>query len=289
MRPLAISKSITKREAQSLDKYLKEVGRQELLLPEEEVLLAVKIRQGDQKAFERLIKGNLRFVVSVAKQYQNQGLSLPDLINEGNLGLIKAAQRFDETKGFKFISYSVWWIRQTIISAIAEKSRLVRVPVNKVGIDIKIEHASQLLQQHFEREPTSEELAEYLNLTNEEVTATFQRFSRNVISVDSPLSDEEDNTLIDVMEDKNVMKTDERLVHQESMEIDLESVLNILTPKQKEILCYYYGIGIDHPLSLEDIAERFCVSRERIRQIKEKAMSILRANRSHRQLKEYLG
>jgi RNA polymerase primary sigma factor len=289
MRRLVISKSITSRESQSLDKYLKEIGKQELLSSEEEVLLAVKIRQGDRKAFEKLIKANLRFVVSVAKQYQNLGLTLPDLINEGNLGLIKAAQRFDETKGFKFISYSVWWIRQSILSAIAEKSRLIRVPINKAGIDNKITNASEILQQQFEREPTSEELAEHLNVTIEEVTATLLRNTRPVISMDSPLSDEEETSMIDVLEDENVMKADERLVKHESLDRDIDCALKMLNPKQREILCFFYGIGVDHPLSLEDIAERFSVSRERVRQIKETALNQLRRNTHCKRLKGYLG
>jgi RNA polymerase primary sigma factor len=289
MRPLAISKSITKREAQSLDKYLREIGKQELLSPEEEVLLAVQIRQGDQKAFDRLIKANLRFVVSVAKQYQNQGLALPDLINEGNIGLINAARRFDETKGFKFISYAVWWIRQNIVSAISEKSRVVRVPLNKISIDSKILSAGQFLEQLYEREPTSEELAQHLNLLTEDVTGTLLRHSHNVISVDAPLSEEEDSTLIDVMEDENAMKTDELMAVSESLKTDIDCALKALNTKQKEILCYCYGIGIDHPLSLEEIAERFVLSRERVRQIKENAITKLRATSYFEILKGYLG
>jgi RNA polymerase primary sigma factor len=288
MRQLKISKSITIRESQSLEKYLQEIAKQELLSAEEEVVLAVKIREGDQKALDRLIKTNLRFVVSVAKQYQNQGLSLPDLINEGNLGLIKAAQRFDETKGFKFISYAVWWIRQSIAYAIAEQSRIVKVPVNVMGLKNQVGKASLLLEQEFEREPTSEELADHLNLPFDEVTSMLMLHSRH-ISVDSPLSEEDDGTLIDIMVNENAPKTDGLLVNDESLHMDIHRSLRALSERQKEVVCLFYGIGADHPLSLEDIGQRYSLTRERVRQIKEKAISKLRAAPACKELKGYLG
>jgi RNA polymerase primary sigma factor len=288
MRQLKISKSITNRESLSLEKYLQEIGKQELLSAEEEVVLAVKIREGDHKALERLTKANLRFVVSVAKQYQNQGLTLPDLINEGNLGLIKAAQRFDETRGFKFISYAVWWIRQSILYAIAEQSRIVRMPVNKVGLTNQIGKAFQMLEQEFEREPSSEELADHLNLSGEEVTSMLTMYSRH-ISVDSPLSEEEDGTLIDVLVNENAPKTDEWLVKHESLRMDIDRSLQSLSARQKEVVCFFYGIGVDHPLSLEDIGQRYSLTRERVRQIKEKAITKLRATPTCKELKGYLG
>jgi RNA polymerase primary sigma factor len=260
----------------------------ELLSAEEEVVLAVKIREGDHKALERLTKANLRFVVSVAKQYQNQGLTLPDLINEGNLGLIKAAQRFDETRGFKFISYAVWWIRQSILYAIAEQSRIVRMPVNKVGLTNQIGKAFQMLEQEFEREPSSEELADHLNLSCEEVTSMLTMYSRH-ISVDSPLSEEEDGTLIDVLVNENAPKTDEWLVNHESLRMDIDRSLQSLSARQKEVVCFFYGIGVDHPLSLEDIGQRYSLTRERVRQIKEKAITKLRATPTCKELKGYLG
>jgi RNA polymerase primary sigma factor len=287
MRQLKISKSITTRESKSLDKYLHEIGRLELTSPQEEVELAVKIRNGDQKALERLTKANLRFVVSVAKQYQNQGLTLADLINEGNVGLIKAAQRFDETKGFKFISYAVWWIRQCVLQAIAEQSRLVRLPLNKVGITSRISKACHVLEQEFEREPTAEELADFLEISTEEVAHSLMGSTFHV-SVDSPLSDEEDHTLIDVLANNNAEPSDEKLVHEESLKFEIESSLNVLTEKQKKVICYFYGIGIDHPLTLEDISERFAITRERVRQIKDKALAKLRSVANHNQLRLYI-
>jgi RNA polymerase primary sigma factor len=288
MRQLKITKSITNRESQSLEKYLQEIGKVELIAPEEEVKLAEKIRQGDQKALERLTKANLRFVVSVAKQYQNQGLTLPDLINEGNLGLIKAAQRFDETRGFKFISYAVWWIRQSILQALAEQSRIVRLPLNKVGLTNRIGKAYQTLEQEFEREPTSEELADFLEISSEEVAATLLMGIRHV-SVDSPLSDGEENTLMDVLVNVNAAKADERLEHDESLKMEIDRSLKTLTERQKNVICYFYGIGVDHPLSLEDIGERYHLTRERVRQIKDKAINKLRSTSRCKQLKVYLG
>ena len=288
MRQLKITKSITNRESQSLEKYLQEIGKVELITPEEEVKLAERIKQGDQRALDRLTKANLRFVVSVAKQYQNQGLSLPDLINEGNLGLIKAAQRFDETRGFKFISYAVWWIRQSILQALAEQSRIVRLPLNKVGLTNRINKAFSQLEQEYEREPSAEELAELLELEIEEVSSTLSISSRHV-SMDSPMSDGEDNTLMDVMENPNAVATDGELDHNESLRTEITRSLKTLTERQQDVIRYFFGIGVDHPLSLEDIGERFNLTRERVRQIKDKAISKLKTNSRCKLLKGYLG
>jgi len=288
MRQLKITKSITNRESQSLEKYLQEIGKVELISPEEEVRLAIRIRQGDQKALDKLTKANLRFVVSVAKQYQNQGLTLPDLINEGNLGLIKAAQRFDETRGFKFISYAVWWIRQSILQALAEQSRIVRLPLNKVGLTNRIQKAYSLLEQQFEREPSAEELAEMLELDIEEISSTLGIGGRH-ISVDTPLSEGEDNTLIDVMENPNAERAETNIEHKESLKQEIDRSLKTLTERQKEVICFFFGIGVDHPMSLEDIGERFNLTRERVRQIKDKAITKLRSNSRSKMLRSYLG
>jgi len=288
MRQLKITKSITNRESQSLEKYLQEIGKVELITPEEEVKLATLIKQGDQRALDRLTKANLRFVVSVAKQYQNQGLSLPDLINEGNLGLIKAAQRFDETRGFKFISYAVWWIRQSILQALAEQSRIVRLPLNKVGLTNRIQKAYSQLEQEFEREPSAEELAEVLQMDLDEVSATLGISARHV-SMDTPLSEGEDNTLLDVLENPNAERTDGELDHKESLKTEIDRSLKTLTERQKEVICYFFGIGVDHPMSLEDIGERFNLTRERVRQIKDKAITKLRATNRCKLLRTYLG
>jgi RNA polymerase primary sigma factor len=288
MRQLKITKSITNRESQSLEKYLQEIGKVELITPEEEVRLAARIRQGDQKSLDRLTKANLRFVVSVAKQYQNQGLSLPDLINEGNLGLIKAAQRFDETRGFKFISYAVWWIRQSILQALAEQSRIVRLPLNKVGLTNRIQKAFSTLEQQFEREPSAEELAEMLDMDLEEVSATLGISARHV-SMDTPLAEGEDNTLLDVLENPNAEKTDNELDHKESLKTEIDRSLKTLTERQKEVICYFFGIGVDHPMSLEDIGEKFNLTRERVRQIKDKAITKLRTTNRCKLLRTYLG
>lgn len=288
MRQLKITKSITNRESQSLEKYLQEIGKVELITPEEEVKLATLIKQGDQKALERLTKANLRFVVSVAKQYQNQGLSLPDLINEGNLGLIKAAQRFDETRGFKFISYAVWWIRQSILQALAEQARIVRLPLNKVGLTNRIQKAFSQLEQQYEREPSAEELAEVLEMDLEEVSSTLGINSRHV-SMDSPLSEGEENTLIDVLENPNAEKTDQELDHNESLKTEIDRSLKALTERQKEVICYFFGIGVDHPMSLEDIGEKFNLTRERVRQIKDKAITKLKTSNRTKLLRTYLG
>ena len=288
MRQLKITKSITNRESQSLEKYLQEIGKVELVSPEDEVKLARLIKQGDQKALDRLTKGNLRFVVSVAKQYQNQGLSLPDLINEGNLGLIKAAQRFDETRGFKFISYAVWWIRQSILQSLAEQARIVRLPLNKVGLTNRIQKTYSQLEQEYEREPSAEEVAEALGMDIEEVTASMNISSRHV-SMDSPMSDGEENTLLDVLENPNAEKTDGDLVYNQSLKTEIERSLTTLTERQKEVICFFFGIGVDHPMSLEDIGEKFSLTRERVRQIKDKAITKLKTNTRCQVLRTYLG
>jgi RNA polymerase primary sigma factor len=288
MRQLKITKSITNRESQSLEKYLQEIGKVELISPEEEVKLAIRIKQGDQKALEKLTKANLRFVVSVAKQYQNQGLTLPDLINEGNLGLIKAAQRFDETRGFKFISYAVWWIRQSILQALAEQSRIVRLPLNKVGLTNRIQKAYSQLEQEFEREPSAEELAEMLELDIEEVSSTLGIGGRHV-SVDTPLSEGEDNTLLDVLENHNAERAETNIEHTESLTQEINRSMQSLTERQKEVICFFFGIGVDHPMSLEDIGQRFNLTRERVRQIKDKAITKLRTNTRSTSLRSYLG
>ena len=288
MRQLKITKSITNRESQSLEKYLQEIGKVELISPEEEVRLAGLIKQGDQRALDRLTKANLRFVVSVAKQYQNQGLSLPDLINEGNLGLIKAAQRFDETRGFKFISYAVWWIRQSILQSLAEQSRIVRLPLNKVGLTNRIQKAFSQLEQEFEREPSADEIADLLKLDIDEVTSTLSINARHV-SMDTPLSEGEDGTLIDVMENPNAVRTERNIEHDESLKMEIERSLKALTERQKEVICYFFGIGIDHPMSLEDIGDHFSLTRERVRQIKDKAITKLKTTNRSRILRSYLG
>jgi RNA polymerase primary sigma factor len=288
MRQLKITKSITNRESQSLEKYLQEIGKVDLLTPEEEVDLAQKIKDGDQEALERLTKANLRFVVSVAKQYQNQGLSLSDLINEGNLGLIKAAQRFDETRGFKFISYAVWWIRQSILQALAEQSRIVRLPLNKVGSLNKINRAFSELEQEFEREPSPEELAELLEIPTEEVETTLGVAARHV-SMDAPFIDGEDNSLLDVLENNSTPDTDAALEYKDSLRKEIERSLNTLTDRQADVIKLYFGIGIEHPMSLEDIGDKFGLTRERVRQIKDKAINKLRSVNRSKLLKNYLG
>ena len=288
MRQLKITKSITNRESQSLEKYLQEIGKVDLLTPEEEVDLAKRIKQGDQIALEKLTKANLRFVVSVAKQYQNQGLSLSDLINEGNLGLIKAAQRFDETRGFKFISYAVWWIRQSILQALAEQSRIVRLPLNKVGSLNKINKAFSELEQQFEREPSAEELAEMLEITTDEVETTLGVAARHV-SMDAPFVEGEDNSLLDVLENNTMPGTDSHLDYADSLRREIERSLGTLTDRQADVIKLYFGIGVEHPLSLEDIGDKFGLTRERVRQIKDKAINKLRATSRSKLLKTYLG
>lgn len=288
MRQLRISKSITNRESESLEKYLQEIGKVDLITPEEEVKLAVLIKQGDQKALDKLTKANLRFVVSVAKQYQNQGLTLSDLINEGNLGLIKAAQRFDETRGFKFISYGVWWIRQSIMQALAEQSRIVRLPLNKVGLTNRISRAYQHLEQEFERGPSVEEVATYLEVEVDEVFATMNLSSRHV-SMDSPLSDGEENTLMDVMVNDNAESADQQIMFSDSLRLEIDRSLSVLTPRQKEVICFFYGIGVSEAISLEDIGRKYSLTRERVRQIKDKALIKLRTVSRCNLLKEYMG
>ena len=287
MRQLKITKSITNRESQSLDKYLQEIGREELITAEMEVELAQKIKQGDQVALEKLTKANLRFVVSVAKQYQNQGLTLPDLINEGNLGLIKAAQRFDETRGFKFISYAVWWIRQSILQALAEQSRIVRLPLNQVGSLNKINKAFSKLEQEFERPPSSDELASALDLTEEKVKDTMKVSGRHV-SVDAPFVDGEDNSLLDVMVNNDSPKADLELMR-ESLQREIERSLATLSDREKDVVMLFFGIGKQHGLTLEEIGSKFDLTRERVRQIKEKAIRRLRHNSRSKLLKAYLG
>ena len=288
MRQLKITKSITNRESQSLEKYLQEIGKVDLLTPEEEVELAKRIKQGDQAALEKLTKANLRFVVSVAKQYQNQGLSLSDLINEGNLGLIKAAKRFDETRGFKFISYAVWWIRQSILQALAEQSRIVRLPLNKVGSLNKINKAFSELEQEFEREPSPEELAEQLEIPTEEVETTLGVAARHV-SMDAPFVEGEDNSLLDVLENTATPDTDAALEYRESLRREIERSLSTLTERQCDVIKLYFGIGVEHPMSLEDIGDKFGLTRERVRQIKDKAINKLRSANRSKLLKHYLG
>ncbi|MDN3654710.1 RNA polymerase sigma factor RpoD/SigA [Ferruginibacter paludis] len=288
MRQLKITKSITNRESQSLEKYLQEIGKVELISPEEEVKLAIRIKQGDQAALEKLTKANLRFVVSVAKQYQNQGLTLPDVINEGNLGLIKAAQRFDETRGFKFISYAVWWIRQSILQALAEQSRIVRLPLNKVGLTNRISKAFSQLEQEYEREPTAEELATLLDLETEEVAASLNASVRHV-SMDQPFGDGDESSLMDVLENPNAESTDMNLVFRASLATEIDRSLSTLTERQKDVIRFFFGIGVDHALSLEDIGERFNLTRERVRQIKDKAITKLQVTSRCNLLRTYLG
>jgi RNA polymerase primary sigma factor len=288
LRQLKITKSITNRESQSLEKYLQEIGKVELITPQEEVKLAILIKQGCQKSLDRLVKANLRFVVSVAKQYQHQGLSLPDLINEGNLGLIKAAQRFDETRGFKFISYAVWWIRQSILQALAEQSRIVRLPLNKVGLTNRIQKVRSDLEQKLEREPSAEELAEVLEMNIEEVSATIGINGRH-LSFDSPIAEGEDANLYDITEDTEVQRTDKEMDHHYSLKKDIERCLDKLKPREKEVVCFLFGIGIERPLSVEEIAEKYAYSDGWVRAIQEKAFRRLRNNeRKYPLLRNYL-
>ena len=286
MRQLKITKSITNRESASLDKYLQEIGKEDLISVEEEVELAQRIRKGDQEALEKLTKANLRFVVSVAKQYQNQGLSLPDLINEGNLGLIKAAEKFDETRGFKFISYAVWWIRQSILQALAEQSRIVRLPLNQVGSLNKINKAFARFEQEHERVPSPEELAQELELPREKVTDTLRVAGRH-ISVDAPFADGEDNSLLDVLVNPDSPNADRGLIN-ESLATEVDRALETLTERERDIIRYFFGIGCSE-MTLEEIGEKFDLTRERVRQIKEKAIRRLRHSSRSSLLKSYLG
>jgi len=281
-----ITKQYTNRESQSLDKYLQEIGKVDLLTPEEEIELARRIKKGDERALERLVKANLRFVVSVAKQYQNQGLSLGDLINEGNLGLIKAGKRFDETRGFKFISYAVWWIRQSILQALAEQSRIVRLPLNRVGALNKIGKKFSELEQTYEREPTAAELAQELDMSLFEVAETLKISGRH-LSVDAPFAQGEDNRLLDVLQNDQP-PPDQNLIS-ESLRIEVRRALNTLTEREAVVLRMYFGIDNEHPLTLEEIGEKFGLTRERVRQIKEKAIRRLRHASRNKALRAYLG
>ena len=287
MRQLKITQSITVRESQSIEKYLTEIGKVDLLTVEEEVILAKKIKQGDQDALQKLVNANLRFVVSVAKQYQNHSLSLNDLINEGNLGLIKAAQRFDETRGFKFISYAVWWIRQSIIQAISEQSRMVRLPINKIGALSKLNKVFAELEQKYEREPTHDELSEGMDLNVEQIEETLKAAPKH-ISMDAPFEEGEHTTFIDVLEDTDSQKTDTFMAYTDSLRIDTSRLLSTLTETQREVIKMYFGLG-EEPKSLEDIGLKLGLTRERIRQIKDKGLCKLRSFCDSNLLKEYLG
>jgi RNA polymerase primary sigma factor len=287
MRQLKITKQVTNRETASLDKYLQEIGKVDLITADEEVELAQKIKAGDQKALEKLTKANLRFVVSVAKQYQNQGLTLPDLINEGNLGLIKAAQRFDETRGFKFISYAVWWIRQSILQALAEQSRIVRLPLNKIGSINKINKMYALLEQSQERAPSAEEIAKELDITVNDVKESMKNSGRH-LSMDAPLVEGEDSNLYDVLRSGESPNPDRELIH-ESLQTEIERALETLTPREADVVRLYYGLSDQHPMTLEEIGETFDLTRERVRQIKEKAIRRLKHTSRSKILKTYLG
>lgn len=287
MRQLKISKQVTNRDTPSLDKYLQEIGRVELISPEEEVNLAKKIRTGDEEALRKLINANLRFVVSVAKQYQNQGMTLPDLINEGNLGLIKAAQRFDETRGFKFISYAVWWIRQAILQGLAEQARIVRLPVNKIGALNRINKAFARLEQRFEREPNPLEIAELLEMVPDEVKDALKSTGR-ATSMDAPISSDEENNMYDVLQSSDTPSPDKKLIN-ESLTYEIERALSTLSVREAQILKLYYGLGTKHPFTLEEIGEKLNLTRERVRQIKEKAIKRIQYTTRCRILRTYLG
>ena len=289
MRQLKIIKQVTNRETASLDKYLQEIGREDMISADEEVQLAIKIRQGDRRALERLTRANLRFVVSVAKQYQNQGLALPDLINEGNMGLIKAAERFDETRGFKFISYAVWWIRQAILQALAEQARIVRLPLNKIGVINKINRAFSELEQKYERPPSVDELAEELECSPEDVRQSFQNSGRHV-SMDASLveGDESSSSMYDLLPNDSMPGPENELVI-ESLKKDIERSLTTLTSREGDVVRMYYGLSGRYPLTLEEIGEKFDLTRERVRQIKEKAIRRLKHTSRSRMLKTYLG
>lgn len=287
MRQLNITKQVTNRETASLDKYLHDIGKVELITAEEEVELARKIKDGDQDALDRLTKANLRFVVSVAKQYQNQGLNLPDLINEGNLGLMKAAQRFDETRGFKFISYAVWWIRQSILQALAEQSRIVRLPLNKIGTINKIAKAYAQLEQELQREPKAEEVARFLDITEAEVKDSLRNASRHV-SMDASLNQDEDNNMYDVLRSEDTPTPDKGLLY-ESLKLEINRLISTLPQREADVVKLYFGLDSKHPLTLEEIGEKFDLTRERVRQIKEKAIRRLKHTSKCKNLKAYLG
>jgi RNA polymerase primary sigma factor len=287
MRQLKITKQVTNRDTPSLDKYLQEIGKVELISPDEEVLLARRIRKGDQVALCKLVKANLRFVVSVAKQYQNQGMTLPDLINEGNLGLMKAAQRFDETRGFKFISYAVWWIRQAILQALAEQARIVRLPVNKIGSINRINRAFARLEQEYEREPSSQEIADMLDIIADDVKEALKTNGRTV-SMDAPISTDEDNNMYDVIQSSDAPSPDRNLIN-ESLAFEIERALNTLSHREAKVLKLYFGLGMKHPYTLEEIGEELSLTRERVRQIKEKAIKRIQFTTRCKILKSYLG
>jgi RNA polymerase primary sigma factor len=287
MRQLKISRSITNRDSPSVEKYLQEIGKVALIPADEEVQLSIAIRNGDHKALEKLVKGNLRFVVSVAKQYQGQGLSLPDLINEGNLGLMKAASKFDHTRGFKFISFAVWWIRQSILQAIVVHARMIRLPLNKVVLKNQIQKASATLEQSLERAPSAEELAEVLDIELSEVESGLGMNERT-LSLDVPLSDDDDGTLLDTFNDPNSERTDEDLNHRESLNLEIRRSMRMLTERQQETLRCFFGIGLDRPMSLEDIGKKFDLTPERVRQIKDKAIMKLRNMGNFEILRAYL-
>ena len=286
MRQLKISKSITNRVSASLEKYLQEIGHQDLLTADEEVELAQQIKKGDRKALERLTKANLRFVVSVAKQYQNKGLSLPDLINEGNLGLIKAAERYDETRGFKFISYAVWWIRQSILQAIAEQSRIVRLPLNQVGSVNRIARELNKFEQENERKPSVEEMADRIDLPEEKI-AEAMKINTNHVSMDAPFTDGEDNSLLDFLPNTDSPSTD-NVLDQESLRTEIGRVLDVLNDREQKVIKAFFGIGMQE-MTLEEIGDKYNLTRERVRQIKEKAIRRLRYNTKSKTLKTYLG
>jgi RNA polymerase primary sigma factor len=287
MRQLKISKSITNRDSDSLERYLQEINRTELITPEEEVRLFSLIKRGDSIAKEKLIKANLRFVISVAKQYQGQGISLSDLINEGNVGLIRAVAKFDDTRGFKFISFAVWWIRQSIIQALAQDARIIRLPLNKVVLRRRIQKAGSLLEQELGRSPSDEELAEVMHLKTSEIGAHLSMNDRHV-SLDTPLSEGEDNTLLDTLENKNADSTDDSLLHTESLGFEIRRSLTLLNTRQQQTIKYCFGIGIDRALTLEEIGEKFDLTVERVRQIRDKAIMILRTKCNFEQLRSFL-
>ncbi|HOK26224.1 MAG TPA: RNA polymerase sigma factor RpoD/SigA [Bacteroidales bacterium] len=287
MRQLKISKQVTNRDTPSLDKYLQEIGKVDLLSPEDEVNLARRIKSGDNDALATLVKANLRFVVSVAKQYQNQGMTLPDLINEGNLGLMKAAQRFDETRGFKFISYAVWWIRQSILQALAEQARIIRLPVNKIGSLNRINKAFARLEQKYEREPSDQEIADMLEMAPDEVKDALKTNGR-AISMDAPISPDEENTMYDIIQNNDSLSPDKNLIN-ESLSFEIERALSTLSPREAKVLKLYFGINMKHPYTLEEIGEVMKLTRERVRQIKEKAIKKIQYTTRCKILKTYLG
>lgn len=287
MRQLKISKSITSRESASLEKYLQEIGKLPLISADEEANLAILIQQGNKKAADRLVKANLRFVVSVAKQFQGQGLSLPDLINEGNIGLIKAAERFDSTRGFKFISFAVWWVRQSIVKALADHARMIRLPLNRVVLGNQIQKTSAMLEQQLGRSPSVEEIAETMEMDADEVASYLGNKDRHV-SLDTPFSEDEDGTLLDTLENENASSVDDKLAYSESLKKEISRSLATLPERQQQMICYFFGIGVEYPLSLEAIGQRFDVTPERVRQIKDKAISKLRASQNFDALRSFL-